>query len=127
MKAIGIGLLLCCLIGCASQDAPVSTGAPKSSPVDHSKPLTEEEVGLKFYPGARVVTSGQTDDAVSANLETSDPVDRAAAFYEQELGAKADIKPGLTTVEGAKGSSKYAVAITASDGKTSISIMGAKR
>lgn len=128
MRPLALGLLICCLAACGSPPSSDSSRVNKAPvPGDPLKPLTEADLGLKFYPGSRTVTSGQADGALSANLETSDGVRKVAAFYEHELGTKAQVNSDLTTVEGEKDSVKYAVAITASKGKTSISIMGSRQ
>ena len=44
---------------------------------------------MRFYPGSKIVTSGETDEVVSANLRTADAPDKVREFYEGEPGAKA--------------------------------------
>ena len=125
-------LLLCfvtifVLAGCGqAPDAPATTPPTTTADNQSTKPLTEAQLGVKFYPGARVVTSGETDSVLSANLETSDPSDKAVAFYENELGAKSDGGSPVATISGKKGAVQYAISITTASGVTSISILGKK-
>lgn len=91
MKYILPLLTAFCLISCEKKGvAPAAPAAPAANGNhDASGPLTEAKLGLKFYPGSRVVTSGETAEVLSVNLETSDEVAKVLAFYEAELGAKA--------------------------------------
>ena len=109
--------------GCGDSTAdskPAATGNH-----DASGPITEAKLGVKIYPGARIVTSGETDEIVSANLRTPDPVEKVIAFYETELGAKASGDSVNYQISGQKGSKKYVIAIN-NDGSTNVSIMGRK-
>jgi hypothetical protein len=90
-----------------------------------SGPITEARLGVKIYPGASIVTSGETDEIVSANLRTSDPVEKVREFYEGEVGAKATGDATNYQISGQKGTKKYAIAIN-NDGNTNVSIMGKK-
>lgn len=92
---------------------------------DASGPITEARLGLKIYPGAAIVTSGETDEIVSANLRTLDPAAKVSAFYETELGAKATGDLATYQISGQKGGRNYAVTIN-NDGNTNVSIMGRK-
>lgn len=92
---------------------------------DAGGPITEARLGLKIYPGAAIVTSGETDDIVSANLRTPDPAAKVSAFYETELSAKATGDGAGYQISGQKGSRKFVVSIN-NDGNTNVSIMGKK-
>jgi hypothetical protein len=101
----------------------VACGAAQSH--DASGPISEARLGLKLYPGATIVTSGETDDVVSANLRTPDPAEKVIAFYERELGAKGSGDRASYQLSGSKGGKTYAIAIN-NDGATNVSIMGKK-
>ncbi len=47
-------------------------------------PMTEGRIGIKFYPGARVVTGGETPELISANLETTVSIQKVVEFYQRE-------------------------------------------
>ena len=101
------------VVGCGNaktDSTPAATGSH-----DTTGPITEARLGVKIYPGAKVVTSGETDELVSANLRTSDPVEKAVAFHETELGAKASGDTVTYQISGQKG-----------DRMTNVSIMGKK-
>ena len=122
MKYTLLAVLLTAIIfaaGCGSPNAD-ATGNH-----DASGPITEARLGVKIYPGATIVTSGETDEVVSANLRTSDSVDKVKAFYEAELGVKATGDAALYELSGQKGGKKYFIAIN-NDGNTNVSIMGKK-
>lgn len=89
MKYIIPLLAAFCLISCEKKEAVAPAAPAANRNHDASGPLTEATLGLKFYPGSRVVTSGETAEVLSANLETSDEVAKVIAFYEAELGQKA--------------------------------------
>ena len=80
---------------------------------------------MKIYPGATIVTSGETDEIVSANLRTPDPPAKAIAFYETELGAKGSGDPATYQISGRKGNMTYGISIN-TDSQTNISITGRK-
>jgi hypothetical protein len=88
-------------------------------------PITEARLGVKIYPGASIVTSGETDEIVSANLRTSDPAAKVSAFYETELGAKATGDTVNYQISGQKGGRNFAITIN-NYGNTNVSIMGKK-
>lgn len=92
---------------------------------DASGPITEARLGLKIYPGAAIVTSGETDEIVSANLRTPDPPAKVIAFYETELSAKGAGDLATYEISGQKGGRNYAITIN-NDGATNVSIMGKK-
>src|SRR5579862_4236104 len=81
-------------VGCSHGNNDKSGGtaadAPKTTSGNHDPggPISEERLGVKIYPGAKLVTSGETDEVVSANLFTTDPADQVVKFYAAELGAK---------------------------------------
>ena len=109
MKYLLLFAAVAFVAGCGDSK-PAATGNH-----DASGPITEARLGLKIYPGATIVTSGETDEVVSANLRTSDPVAKVTAFYETELGAKASGDTVTYQISGQKG-----------DGMTNVSIMGKK-
>jgi hypothetical protein len=92
---------------------------------DATGPITEARLGVKIYPGAAIVTSGETDEIVSANLRTPDPAAKVSAFYEAELGAKATGDLASYQISGRKGGRSYGITIN-NDGNTNVSIMGKK-
>jgi len=89
-----------------AQDAKVelSTGSVKTTTVDkdgktqtfemgNASAVTEADVGLPFYPGAKVgresgmkVTANDVSSAM-VPLETTDPADKVADFYRAKLKA----------------------------------------
>jgi hypothetical protein len=96
--------------------------------------VTEEQVGIAFYPGAEVESGGtvassvkSTEKMATAVLQTDDPVSKVAAFYKDKY-AKGNtmVEQGDTliiTVKGDKDSGKMiTVAGDKSSGKTQISI-----
>jgi hypothetical protein len=94
---------------------------------DTGGPITEAKLGLKIYPGAKIVTSGETAEIVSANLRTADAPDKVIAFYEAELGSKGEGDAQTAyTISGTKAGRKFAVSLNSVDGTTSVSIMGRK-
>ena len=111
------------VVGCGNSKTDSTRAATGSH--DTSGPITEARLGVKIYPGAKIVTSGETDELVSANLRTSDPVEKVVAFYETELGAKASGDTVTYQISGQKGGKTYAIAIN-NDGMTNVSIMGKK-
>jgi hypothetical protein len=92
---------------------------------DASGPITEARLGIKLYPGAAIVTSGETDQVVSANLRTPDPLEKVIGFYETELSTKGSGDLALYQISGLKGTRKFAVSINRDDA-TNVSIMGVK-
>ncbi len=123
MKYILLPLVALCLASCGKKDAPAALSTPAASGNhDATGPVTEATLGVKFYPGARLVTSGETPDLVSANLETSDSGDKVAAFYEAELGTKAV----GTMIKGQKDGKLIVVVTSPSGSGTAMSIMRKK-
>jgi hypothetical protein len=113
------------LAGCSPK--PGSGNKPASSSSgnhDASGPISEAKLGLKIYPGARMVTSGETDEVVSANLETGDSVAKVCEFYQKELGSEGP--PGSVHVTGTKNGRLFVVSLAPSGTGTAISIMGKK-
>jgi len=92
---------------------------------DAGGPITEAKLGIKLYPGAAIVTSGETDQVVSANLRTPDPAEKVIGFYETELGTKGSGDPAVYQISGQKGGRKFAISINRDDA-TNVSIMGVK-
>ncbi len=120
MKTFLLIAILAFASGCggAKTDA-TGTAAPAG-------PISEERLGVKIYPGATMVTSGETDEVVSANLRTPDPAAKVIAFYEAELSAKGSGDPAAYTISADKKGKKYAISINADQGSTNVSIMGKK-
>ena len=102
-----------------AQDAKVdlATGSVKATTVDKdgktqtfemgsASAITEADIGLPFYPGAKVSReSGMkvtTNDVSSAMvpLETTDPVDKVADFYRTKLKAMASGKQMMDMNQG---------------------------
>jgi hypothetical protein len=117
LQLLGLLTVAAFVVGCGDSKSTATAGQ------DASGPITEARLGVKIYPGATMVTSGETSEVVSANLRTADPVQKVVAFYETELGAKASIDGSIS---GQKGGKTYAIAINSSDGNTNVSIMGKK-
>jgi hypothetical protein len=112
-------LALVFLAGCATSTTDASGNH------DASGPIAEARLGMKIYPGAQIVTSGETDQVVSANLRTPDSPEKVIGFYEAELGAKGSGDPAMYQISGQKGGRKFSVSINRDD-STNVSIMGAK-
>jgi hypothetical protein len=110
---------LALVAGCATSKTGVSGNH------DAGGPINEARLGIKLYPGAAIVTSGETDQVVSANLRTPDPVDKVISFYETELSAKGSGDLTMYQITGQKGTRKFAISINRDDA-TNVSIMGAK-
>jgi hypothetical protein len=101
---------------------PPPPGKKESAAVE---PISEEKLGVKIFPGAKIITSGEAGEIVSANLRTSEPGAAVVKFYEQELGIP---ESGRTsgTVAGTKNNIQYGISVIPSDGTTNVSIMGKK-
>jgi hypothetical protein len=129
--AVLIGsLALILLAGCKTKSetsaTPAQNGAATSSGNhDATGPISEAALGLKIYPGSRIVTSGETPEVVSANLETTDSADQVLKFYLKELGLPADAAPTMD-LSGKKNNRMYAVSVGRSEGLTAVSILGKK-
>ena len=123
MKYLLLFAAIALVVGCGGSKTDSKTDATGNH--DASGPITEAKLGVKIYPGATIVTSGETDEVVSANLRTSDPVAKAVAFYETELGAKATGDTVTYQISAQKGGKTYFIAIN-NDGMTNVSIMGKK-
>lgn len=111
------------LAGCGPKQSDTPP-KPENPSHDVAGPISEAKLGLKIYPGARIVTSGETAEIVSANLETPDSSDKVAKFYQEQLGVAAD--PAARMVSGNKDGRKFAISIGAYGGGTTVSIMGKK-
>ena len=110
------------MAGCGNSNAD---SKPETGSHEAGGPITEARLGLKIYPGATIVTSGETDEIVSANLRTADPAAKVIAFYENELGAKGAGDAAGYQISGQKSGKKYVISIN-NDGNTNVSIMGKK-
>ena len=80
----------------AAGGAPPKAGnaACKTSPTaEQNLPATEVDVGVAFYPGAKVVQAtrgtGPDGSITVAQQETSDPPEKVLAFYRGQLKARA--------------------------------------
>jgi hypothetical protein len=76
--------------------------------------FTEEQVGVKFYPGADQFQSKEYDEAgmhiVEVGLSTTDSADKVHAFYEGEIRAKAmPMSPGFASIQANRGGKHYEV------------------
>ena len=110
--------------GAGSGDAaPAASGGGGSH--DASGPISEAALGVKIYPGAKIVTSGETAEVVSANLQTADAPEKVVEFYRKELGLPAE-GPAATEVSGKKNNRLYVISVNRSEGVTSVSIMAKK-
>lgn len=129
-----VGLLAVSLLSLNCKEKPEPTSAPAGAAAgrgaatgnhDAAGPITEAALGVKIYPGARLVTSGETDELVSANIETPDAAEKVVKFYQKELGLSDDGTPTMM-LSAKKNNRTYVVSVTASGGLTSASIMGKK-
>ncbi|MEO6738927.1 MAG: hypothetical protein ABIP20_01655 [Chthoniobacteraceae bacterium] len=123
MKRILLIAVTGILAGCGPKQSDTAV-KPNNTSHDVAGPISETKLGVKIYPGARIVTSGETAEIVSANLETADSSDKVATFYQGQLGLAAD--PASKRVSGTKGGRKFAISIVPSGGGTAVSIMGKK-
>jgi len=82
-----------CFFGCggAKDDKAAGgkdKGAATAGPAVGAK-ATEDQVGVKFYPGAEVTGNETKDENVgritSIRLNTTDPLDKVIEFYKKEL------------------------------------------
>lgn len=118
-------LSVCALFGACDKKSAAPDKPPEAAPAQPSGPLSEERLGLKIFPGAKIVTSGETAEIVSMNLRTGEPPAAAIKFYEQELALPESGK-GSGTVVGTKNKIRYAVSVMPEGANTNISIMGKK-
>src|ERR1039457_3842638 len=123
MKYLLLFAAIALVVGCGGSKTDSKTDARGNHAA--SGPITEAKLGVKIYPGATIVTSGETDVVVRPNLLTSDPVAKAVAFYETELGAIATGDTVTYQISAQKGGKTYFIAIN-NDGMTNVSIMGKK-
>jgi hypothetical protein len=90
-------LLLLFIAGCSvpkgesTMDKMAEVGAKKKDPPPGS--MTEEQVGVRFYPDAQVMRTTRSDEGdnhvIEANLSApSGAGDKVKDFYEKEIGAK---------------------------------------
>ncbi|MFI5384674.1 MAG: hypothetical protein ACHQ50_01000 [Fimbriimonadales bacterium] len=128
------GIVLLSGMGVLSCSKSVPTPAKPETPVasapssNEANPITEEKLGLPFYPGARLVGGRAQGKLVNADLETTDLPDRVLSFYAKELGTKAAWSGQLMSIDGTKDGSRYAVTVIAAKGNpTSISILGERK
>ncbi len=129
--AVSLIAVICTFsIGCSHSSDDKKSGstvdAPKTVSGSHDPggPISEERLGVKIYPGAKLVTSGETDEVVSANLFTTDPAEKVVKFYTQELGA--DFNGPALTISGQKNGRAYSISIIPDTGGTSVAILGKK-
>lgn len=120
-------LLLALLLGFTACDKKPNstTQAPAPKAADPAAPITEDRLGVKFYPGAKIVTSGETAEVVSANLRTPDAADVVRKFYEEQLSLAPSGKAGGMLVA-TRNNLKYAINIQSDAGVTNVSIMAKK-
>ncbi len=81
---------------------------------------------VAIYPGAKIVSNGENNGVIGANLEVMDSRDHVIAFYAKELGVP--VSPGGSgSLAGQKGGHKITIIVTdAGKGKTSVSIIEPK-
>ena len=125
MRNLPVLALTLALVGCGPKNETATADAPKENTGNHDAggPITEAKLGVKIYPGARIVTSGETDEVVSANLETPDSAEKVTQFYEKELGTAKDAS-GMVMAK--KNGRTYVVNAIPSGALTAVSIMGKK-
>lgn len=120
--SLALALTLC---ACGPKNEVSTSDAPKNATGSHDAggPITEAKLGVKIYPGARIVTSGETGEVVSANLETSDAPEKVIKFYEGELGTARD-QSGMVMAK--KNGRTFVVNAVPSGAGSAVSIMGKK-
>ena len=108
------------LVGCNSKSESPTSDTPTAN---DEAPITESQLGINFYPRARIVTSEVTEQMVTANLETPDTVEKVLRFYEEQLGVARDT---FGTIMAEKNGRVYAVSAVKKGANTAVSVMGKK-
>ena len=123
-----LGLVAACDKKPVSAPPPPGTDKSPAKTVETAPPapaVTESSLGLKFFPEARVVTSGETAELVSANLQVAKPSAEVVKFYENELGLPESGKSS-GTFKGEKHGKVTVVSINSDASGTNVSIMRKK-
>jgi len=88
--------------------------------------VSESELGLKFYPGAKytngVRAEGGGAKAFAVTLETSDSMDQVLRFYDSAFPYASKSKGDTVSVKRVDGGSEYELEVSRSDGKTQIGL-----
>ena len=126
MKTLLLLALTVGSLGCNKKpiDAPPPPGKKEPPPVA-AGPISEEILGIKIFPGARIVHSGDSAQLVSANLRASEPGAEIVKFYEQELGIPESGRAS-GAVSGTKGNISYGISVIPGKAVTEVSILGTK-
>ena len=81
---------------------------------------------VAVYPGAKVVSNGENNGVIGANLEVVAPRPQVIAFYAKELGTQPD-PSGAGNLSGTKAGHQVKIIVTdAGQGKTAVSIIEPK-
>lgn len=81
---------------------------------------------VAIYPGAKIVSNGENNGVIGANLEVADAPAKVIAFYAKELGVTPD-PSGAGNLKGKKGGHELTILVVPSGpGKTSVSIIQPK-
>jgi hypothetical protein len=105
----------------AAQQTP-SESAPASTPA-------EGQLGAPYYPGAKALGGGDTQDLVNGEFTTPDSIDKVVSFYKGNIpGAVATGDNNETMIEFKKGSASYTIDIHRNqrEGVTLIQVSGRK-
>jgi len=119
----------------AAASAPAESGAPAESPAE-SSPAASAAGGVPSYPGAVTQASGSSSNmgtsAAGTVMSTDDSFDKVYAWYQQNLPSGSEKSHVTAPVEtavftmGEPGQGQTSVTITASGGKTLITVCHVK-
>lgn len=93
--------------------------------------VSEAELGLPFYPGAKPLEGGSTrintndGSTMSVGLHSSDSADKVAAFYREQLKAKSDGKQFMD-MSGGDGNATLMLADDKAKSSVQVSVMKAE-
>ena len=93
--------------------------------------ITEAELGLPFYPGAKQLEGGATrisageGSTMSVGLHSADSTDKVAGYYREQLKAKAAGKQ-LMDMSGADGAANLVLADDKNQSSIQVSVMKAE-
>lgn len=81
---------------------------------------------VAIYPGAKIVSNGENNGVIGANLEVIAPRPQVVAFYAKELGKQPD-PSGAGNLSGTKNGHQVNIIVSdAGAGKTAVSIIEPK-
>ena len=127
MKTVLLIALAVGSVGCNKKpvDAPAPPGKKDAAAAVPAGPISEENLGIKIFPGAKIVSSGESPQIVSANLRAREPGAAIVKFYELELGLPESGR-AAGAVSGTKGDISYGISVIPGNSVTEISILGTK-